>query len=123
MNGRHGRRPEVFETAREQSDRALLLDLLALLEANPTGLRRWSVMRAMRARRAAAGHEIAPKFEDDVERVFREHCDTGLATLAIASPARENRIFYRPKDRAGEVWAVKSERASERASRTAPETG
>ncbi|HVU21320.1 MAG TPA: hypothetical protein VHE09_11365 [Rhizomicrobium sp.] len=87
---------------RHRHDRALLNDLIAVLEANPAGLRRWSVMRAMRTRRARANHEITPKFEDDIERLFREHC--------VGDPPRENetRPFFRPKDKAGEVWAVDS---------------
>ena len=90
----------VRSPARMRLDRTLLLDLIAVLEENPAGLRRWSVMRAMRTRRARAGHEITPKFEDEVERLFREYC--------AAEPPRENerRPFFRPKEKAGEVWAV-----------------
>ena len=86
--------------ARTRHDRTLLFDLVAVLEANPKGLRRWSVMRAMRTRRANAGHEITPKFEDEVERLFRDHC--------APEPPRENetRPFFKPKETAGEVWAV-----------------
>jgi hypothetical protein len=85
---------------RQRHDRALLDDLIAVLEAAPVGLRRWSVMRAMRNRRARAGHEITPKFEDEVERLFREYC-------ASDSPhENETRPFFKPKEKAGEVWAV-----------------
>lgn len=85
---------------RHRHDRGLLGDLTAVLEEHPAGLRRWSVMRAMRKRRERGGHEISPKFEDDVERLFREYC--------VSDPPRENetRPFFRPKDKAGEVWAV-----------------
>jgi hypothetical protein len=85
---------------RLRHDRTLLADLIAVLQANPAGLRRWSVMRAMRTRRARAGHEITPKFEDEVERLFREYC--------ASEPPRENetRPFFKPKEKAGEVWAV-----------------
>jgi hypothetical protein len=84
----------------DRQDRTLLLDLIAVLQANPAGLRRWSVMRALRDRRARAGHDISPKFEDGVERLFREHC--------AVEPPRENetRPFFKPKEKAGEVWAV-----------------
>jgi hypothetical protein len=80
--------------------RALLNDLIAVLEENPAGLRRWSVMRAMRERRRSAGCEITPKFEDEIERLFREHC--------VSEPPRDNepRPFFKPKEKAGEVWAV-----------------
>jgi len=85
---------------RHRDGRSLLNDLIAVLEAHPAGLRRWSVMRAMRMRRERAGHEITLKFEDEIERLFREYC--------ITEPPRENetRPFFKPKDKAGEVWAV-----------------
>jgi hypothetical protein len=85
---------------RTRHDRTLLNDLVAVLEANPAGLRRWSVMRAMRTRRERAGHEITLKFEDEIERLFREYC--------VTEPPRENetRPFFKPKEKAGEVWAV-----------------
>ena len=96
----HSVRRAERSPSRVRHDRTLLLDLVAVLEANPKGLRRWSVMRAMRARRAQSGHEITPKFEDEVERMFRDHC--------AAEPPRENdtRPFFKPKETAGEVWAV-----------------
>jgi hypothetical protein len=93
--------------ARARHDRTLMRDLIAVLEANPAGLRRWSVMRAMRARRAQAGHEITPKFEDEVERLFREYC-------APEPPrADETRPFFKPKEKAGEVWAVDAARLAQ----------
>ncbi len=89
---------------RASFDRTLLNDLIAVLQENKAGLRRWSVMRAMRTRRARMGHEITPKFEDEVERLFREYC--------VTDPPRENetRPFFRPKEKAGEVWAVDAQR-------------
>jgi hypothetical protein len=85
---------------RQRHDRTLLNDLIAVLEENPAGLRRWSVMRAMRTRRERAGQEITLKFEDEIERLFREYC--------VSEPPRENemRPFFKPKEKAGEVWAV-----------------
>lgn len=89
---------------RARFDSGLLLDLVAVLEEHPAGLRRWSVMRAMRKRRARSGHDISPKFEDGVERLFREFC--------ASDPPRESeeRPFFLPKDKAGEVWAVDASR-------------
>ena len=90
-------------------DPACLADLIAVLNANPRGLRRWSVMRAMRQRAEKAHREVTPKFEDDVERVFRRHCE-GDAVRAGSTDTSEE-LFFRPKETAGEVWAVHSERA------------
>jgi hypothetical protein len=92
--------PVTRNPTRQRCDWALLKDLIAVLGAHPAGLRRWSVMRALRTRRERAGHEITLKFEAEVERLFRENC--------VSDPPRESetRPFYKPKDKAGEVWAA-----------------
>jgi hypothetical protein len=92
-------------------DRELLLDLVAVLEAAPRGLRRWSVMRALRDRRIRAGREIALKFEDDVERLFRQFCVVDGAG-EDGGDGGAPKPFYRPKETAGEVWAVDRARLS-----------
>ncbi len=98
--GYHAQAYAARGAMRHRFDHGLLNDLIAVLEANPAGLRRWSVMRAMRKRRERAGHDIALKFEDEIERLFREYC--------VSEIPRENetRPFFKPKDKAGEVWAV-----------------
>ena len=94
--------------SRMRADQTLLLDLIAVLMANKAGLRRWSVMRAMRQRAEKANREVTPKFEDDVERAFRKLCE-GDAVRGNASP--ETALFFRPKEKAGEVWAIYPDRA------------
>lgn len=95
--------------ARLRADQTILNDLIAVLMANKAGLRRWSVMRAMRTKAEKANRDVSPKFEDDVERAFRKFCEgdpvrTGNAAAATA-------IFFRPKEKAGEVWAVYPDKA------------
>lgn len=98
-------------THRRDADQSAIADLIAVLGAAPGGLRRWSVMRAMRARSEKRSREISPKFEDDVERIFRRYCaGDSVRAGTMADPASE--LFYRPDDRAGEVWALNTARAN-----------
>lgn len=98
------------ESSRRLNDHhSVLADLIAVLRDRPDGLRRWSVMRAMRLRAAKAGREDSPKFEDDVERVFRRYCAGDVSRAGTNAPTSE--LFYRPGERPGEVWAVNVARA------------
>jgi hypothetical protein len=81
----------------------LLTELITVLAQHPKGLRRWSVMRAIRKNREAQSRDIPLKLEADVERTFRQYCagDTGLR-----SDSAGKILFCRPAEKAGEVWAL-----------------
>jgi len=75
-------------------------ELIAALAPHPRGLRRWSVMRAIRKSREALSREIPLKLESDVERAFRRFC-RGDELRADGKV-----LFCRPAEKAGEVWAL-----------------
>jgi hypothetical protein len=75
-------------------------ELIAALAPHPKGLRRWSVMRAIRKGREAVSREIPLKLECDVERAFRQFCrGDGVRSSGTV-------LFCRPAETAGEVWAL-----------------
>jgi hypothetical protein len=81
-------------------------ELVAALTPHPKGLRRWSVMRAIRKNREAVSRDIPLKLEADVERAFRQFCrDDGMRASGTA-------LFCRPAEKAGEVWALNTSCAS-----------
>jgi hypothetical protein len=88
-----------------------LRDLVEVLSEQPAGLRRWSVMRSMRERCEFRDRDVPQKFEDDVERTFRHRC-AGETPSGATPIGDQSALFYRPKERAGEVWAVFPERAT-----------
>ena len=75
-------------------------DIVAALAPHPKGLRRWSVMRAIRKGREAVSREIPLKLEADVERTFRRFCRNDEMRASGTA------LFYRPAEKAGEVWAL-----------------
>jgi hypothetical protein len=93
-----------------RADQPILYELIKVLVPHPGGLRRWSVMRAIRNERERASRDISQKFEDEVERTFRRFCaDTDGAKTRICDATEA--LFYRPREKAGEVWAIYPERA------------
>lgn len=87
---------------------SILAELIGILKLHPKGLRRWSVMRAMRDNRQRFSLEIPAKFEAEVERVFRRYCadDKNFRICEV-----EEAHFFRPRETAGEVWALRPARA------------
>ena len=72
----------------------IVAELITVLKPHPRGLRRWSVMRALRENRRRRSQDVSPKFEIEVERIFRRYS------------AKPHTTFCRPADTAGEVWAL-----------------
>jgi hypothetical protein len=80
-------------------------ELVAALKPHPKGLRRWSVMRAIRKGREAVSHDVPLKLEADVERAFRRFCRGDDMRASGAA------LFCRPAEKAGEVWALDADYA------------
>ncbi|HWY65197.1 MAG TPA: hypothetical protein VNX61_08275 [Rhizomicrobium sp.] len=90
---------------RRASCPTIVEELVAALAPHPKGLRRWSVMRAIRKNRDAQARDIPLKLEADVERTFRQFCrNDGMRASSTA-------LFCRPAEKAGEVWALDAEYA------------
>jgi len=85
---RHATRPTIID------------ELVAALVPHPGGLRRWSVMRAIRKSREAGLREVPLKLESDVERAFRQFCRDDSMQASNAT------LFCRVPEKAGEVWAL-----------------
>ena len=88
---------------RRRLEPSILSELVEVLAPHPNGLRRWSVMRAIRNNRNRASREVSLKFEAEVERVFRSSC-SNWGDAKCRDP--QSAIFYRPSGKAGEVWAI-----------------
>src|ERR1017187_4715368 len=81
-----------------RSDQLILAELTSALAPHPGGLRRWSVMRAIRKDREATGHDIPHNFEVEVERLFRRFCaDVDAASVAVA--IGKTHCFFDPPKR------------------------
>lgn len=104
------RRRRTGTAVGEGGDPRILGELVAVLKPHGRGLRRWSVMRAMRDNRMRQSRDIPQKFEDDIERVFRRYCADSTDASGMGC-AVDKAPFYRPRETAGEVWALHLERA------------
>ena len=103
-------RLQLFGLDYGASDQSILIELIKVLAPHPRGLSRWSVMRAIRKDRESAARDIPQKFEDNIERTFRRFCaDAGDAKTSTC--AAKDAFFYRPKEKAGEVWGMFPDRA------------
>jgi hypothetical protein len=96
---------------RPSGETRTVADIVKALLPHPKGLRRWSVMRAIRADLRNASRDIPHKLEDDVERAFRQYCAAGTGKTATGAPSG-HALFFRPAETAGEVWAVFADRAT-----------
>ena len=93
-----------------RSDTIILTELSAVLSAHPDGLRRRSVMQAIRKSRSRTGQPIPQNFEAEVERTFRRFCAN--VNTKHGDGAAKDALFFRPSEKAGEVWAILRDRAS-----------
>ncbi len=104
--------PEQSELPRRQKDfnDPILRELIAALKPHPRGLRRWSVIRAIRMDRNRRSRDIPLKFESDVESIFRKFSADAIDAHARVCPV-ETAPFCRPHNTAGEVWALRPGKA------------
>ena len=111
-------RVNLFEPEREselvarklRTDAVILDELRTVLAAHPGGLRRWSVMRAIRKNRDSTGQDIPQNLEVEVERMFRRFCAD--AYKKHGGGISRDALFCRPSEKAGEVWAILPDRAA-----------
>ncbi len=92
-------------------------ELIAVLAPHPKGLRRWSVMRAIRDIRNKDSRAMSLKFEIEVERAFRGACSN-----CAEGNNNPDAPFFRPEGKAGEVWALHPRHNPANVSESAPES-
>jgi hypothetical protein len=91
------------------ADLFIVDELVTLLAAHPGGLRRWSVMQAIRRNRGRTARPVSLRFESEIERVFRSLCGEGTERSVQNGSSF---LFYRPEGKAGEVWALRQDQAA-----------
>jgi hypothetical protein len=105
-----GRRPGVA-TQRLRPDNHYVLDLIEVLQAFPSGRRRWSIMQAIRANRTKAGLSIPHQIEDDVERAFLDNC-ADAESFKKRNRTPVHALFYWPQGKTAGMWAVYTDRVA-----------
>jgi hypothetical protein len=103
----HPQKPGTGAKA-SSGDPHILDELVKVLAPYPGGLRRWSVMRAIRSERDRRSRPVPLRFEAEIERAFRSSCaNWGDPKLHDHG----NALFYLAEGKAGEVWAVYADQA------------
>ena len=97
-------RDSELVTRKSRTDAVILDELRTVLAAHPGGLRRWSVMQAIRKNRDRTGQDIPQNLEAEVERMFRRFCAD--AYKKHGGGISRDALFCRPSEKAGEVWAI-----------------
>jgi hypothetical protein len=92
-------------TVPDDGKRSYLFDLITVLQPNPSGLRRWSVMQKIRKLRQDSDRPVPQNIEQEVERAFLAQC-RGANAFKDRNRDPETALFYKPEGRAGEVWAL-----------------
>jgi hypothetical protein len=64
-------------------------------------------MQVIRKDRERASRDVPQKLEADIERAFRRFCAPSKTGVGAA-----NALFFRPDEKAGEVWSVFHDRAN-----------
>jgi len=90
---------------RIEMEHLYLLDLIEVLLPHPAGLRRWVIMRTIRKHHQSAGRPISQKFEDAIERVFRNHC-ADSENFKKRKFAPKKALFHWPQGKAAGLWAA-----------------
>ena len=88
-----------------------VIDLIRILHPRVGGVRRWAVMQSIRKNRAKARRPIPDKFEEGVERAFRQYCERSRPFKEKRKNPPKTILFCCPQGMTSEVWAVYPDKA------------
>ena len=88
-----------------------VVDLIRILHPRVGGVRRWAVMQSIRKNRAKFRRPIPDKFEEGVERAFRQYCERSRPFKEKRRTAPKTILFSCPQGMGSEVWAVYPDKA------------